>query len=58
MEKKEKIVQALQEKAVNGKITCSEARKIAEELGVSPREVGNMCDELKIKIWACELGCF
>lgn len=58
MDKKEKIAEALRERAKGGKITCSEARKIAEELGVSPREVGSMCDELKIKIWACELGCF
>lgn len=58
MEKREKIAQVLKEKASSGKITCTEARKIAEELEVSPAEVGDMCDELKIKICACELGCF
>lgn len=55
---REKIAALLKERAKGGKITCTEARKIAEELKVSPREVGNMCDELKIKICACELGCF
>lgn len=58
MDMNDKIATVLQEKAKGGKITCTEARKIAEELAVSPKEVGNMCDELKIKICACELGCF
>ncbi|MBO8158263.1 hypothetical protein [Thermosyntropha sp.] len=58
MEKKQEIAEEIQKKALNGRITCSDARKIAEELEVSPKVVGELCDELKIKICACELGCF
>ncbi len=52
------VFEKLKEREKEGKISCSEARKIAEELKISYREVGRACDELKIKIVACELGCF
>lgn len=41
-----------------GKISCPKARRLAKELGVSPKLVGKACDELGIKIKDCELGCF
>ena len=52
------IEKLLKEKAVDGKIACGLARKIAEELGVPYKEVGAAADELNIKIKNCELGCF
>ena len=52
------ISEILKEKAVEGRISCSLARKIAEELGVPYKEVGDAATELKIKIKNCELGCF
>lgn len=42
----------------DGKISCPKARRLAKELGVSPKLVGKACDELGIKIKDCELGCF
>lgn len=54
----EEIKTALQKAASDGKISCTQARKLAEELGVSPREIGQAADELKIKLFGCELGCF
>ncbi|TYO94757.1 hypothetical protein [Desulfallas thermosapovorans] len=54
----EKIKTALLNAAKDGKLSCTAARKLAEELGVAPREIGQMADELKIKIYGCELGCF
>ncbi len=58
MDKKTEIADKLREVAREGRISCTQARKVAEELKVSPKEVGEMCDELNIKIFACELGCF
>ena len=58
VDKKGKIIEELKKRAENGKISCSVARKVARDLDISPREVGAACDELKIKIFACELGCF
>ncbi|MEN2995031.1 MAG: hypothetical protein ABDH19_06775 [Thermodesulfovibrio sp.] len=58
IQKRKFIEKHLKERSNNGKITCSEARKIAEDLNVPYIEVGKMANELKIKIRNCELGCF
>ncbi|MGE5397199.1 MAG: hypothetical protein ACM3MK_06630 [Chitinophagales bacterium] len=58
MDKKEQLKKELMEKSEKGKISCNVARKLAQDLGVSTHEVGETCNELKIKIFACELGCF
>lgn len=58
IQQKKFIEKLLKERNNDGKITCSEARKIAEELRVPYIEVGRMANELKIKIKKCELGCF
>ncbi|PMP71941.1 MAG: hypothetical protein C0186_02515 [Thermodesulfovibrio aggregans] len=52
------IEKLLKERSNSGKITCAEARKIAEEIGVPYIEVGRAANELNIKIRKCELGCF
>ncbi len=53
-----RIQEELAEKAKEGRITCHEARMIAESLGVPYGIVGKKADEMKIKIKNCELGCF
>jgi len=57
-QQKKLIERLLTERSNSGKITCAEARKIAEELGIPYIEVGRVANELKIKIRKCELGCF
>jgi LAO/AO transport system kinase len=52
------IERRLKEKAASGKITCPEARRIAEELKVSYRKIGDIINRLGIKITNCDLGCF
>lgn len=52
------VLEALRKAARDGRISCTSARKLAEELKVPPRIVGEAADMLKIKIKACELGCF
>ncbi len=52
------IERLLKERSSEGRISCTLARKIAEELSISPREVGKVANELRIKIKECELGCF
>jgi len=54
----EKVLQAVREKAVDKRLSCAEARRLAAELNVPVQEIGRVADELKIKIVACELGCF
>ncbi len=53
-ELEEKITSSL----VNGQLPCPIAFKIAKELKVSLREVGETTDKLGIKISSCQLGCF
>lgn len=54
----EKILKTVQEAAKDGKLSCTMARKLAQDLGVSPKLVGEAAYILDIKIKACELGCF
>jgi hypothetical protein len=54
----DKIKELLIHKSVDGRISCTVARNIAEELSVPYKEVGRNADELRIKITGCELGCF
>ena len=44
--------------APHGKIDCSAACHLAGELGISRKELGELLNELKIKIIHCQLGCF
>ncbi len=55
---KEELRTLLLQKAVDGRITCAVARKIAEEAGIPYKEVGAAADELGIRIRDCQLGCF
>ena len=43
---------------VDGRLPCSVAFKIAKELKVSPRDVGDAANRLSVKISGCQLGCF
>ncbi|MFC2047906.1 hypothetical protein ACFLSK_00595 [Chloroflexota bacterium] len=43
---------------VNGKLPCASAFKIAKQLNVSTKEVGEACNRLSVKISSCQLGCF
>jgi hypothetical protein len=44
--------------APQGKIPCAAAFKLAEELGLSRKDLGELLNDLKIKIIQCQLGCF
>lgn len=52
------VLESVKKAAKDGRISCTAARRLAEELKVPPRVVGEAADALKIKIKACELGCF
>jgi hypothetical protein len=48
----------IQTAAPNGRIPCATAFKLAEELGITHSRLGELLNELKIKIIQCQLGCF
>jgi hypothetical protein len=55
---KEDIKTRIRAAAQEGKIPCAAAFRLAEELGISRKELGNLLNEMKIKIIQCQLGCF
>lgn len=55
---REKIIEAIRTVSINDRLTCEKAHALAVELKVPLKKIGALCNELKIKIAACELGCF
>ncbi|MHB8846271.1 MAG: hypothetical protein ACYC7L_16175 [Nitrospirota bacterium] len=55
---KEALQEAVRKAAVEDRLTCEKAHELGKELDVSLREIGAVCDELNIRIKACQLGCF
>ncbi|MBW2340693.1 MAG: hypothetical protein JRF50_10190 [Deltaproteobacteria bacterium] len=53
-----KIAEAIRLKAVDGRITCAAAHKIAGKLVISPADVGVAIDLLEMRIEKCQLGLF
>jgi DNA-binding transcriptional MocR family regulator len=53
-----KIIKEIEKRSIKGKLPCPVARKIANDLSVSLKEIGKAADKLNIKISNCELGCF
>ncbi len=56
--KEEEIVALLKEASKDGKIACAVAQKIAVENKIPMKQVGDILNKIKIKIHACQLGCF
>ncbi len=54
----EQLREAIRGKAVDGKVTCKAMLELAARMDCRPRKVGMLCNEMKIKITACQLGCF
>lgn len=55
---REKMIDAIHVASVNNRLNCEKAHELAKELNTSLQEIGALCNELKIKIAACQLGCF
>ena len=57
MEKNE-VQTLILEKAKNNKMSCRQAFEIAETAGWPKIKVGELLNEMEIKIGGCQLGCF
>jgi hypothetical protein len=40
------------------RLTCAEAFELAEQYDVKVAEIGRICNQNKVKICKCQLGCF
>jgi hypothetical protein len=54
----EEVKARIKAAAPKGRIACPTAFRLAEELSLSRRDLGELLNELKIKIIQCQLGCF
>lgn len=54
----EQIKARLREVGREGRVSCAAAEAVAAEFGISRLEVGRLIDELELKIFSCQLGCF
>jgi len=55
---RDEIKERIRAAAPEGRIACPAAFRLAEEMGLSRKELGELLNELKIKIIQCQLGCF
>lgn len=55
---KEAIIEKVKARSKNGKIACKQALEISAQEGISPKDLGDLLNEIEIKIASCQLGCF
>jgi hypothetical protein len=55
---KEALREAVRKAAVENRLTCEKAHELGKELDIPLQEIGVICNELNIRIKACQLGCF
>ena len=54
----QEIADRITKSLTEGKLSCPSAFKVARRLEVSPQQVGEAANELKVKISRCQLGLF
>ncbi len=54
----EKIIEAVRDASANNRLTCEKAHELSRNLNLSLKTIGEVCNQLHIKISACQLGCF
>ena len=55
---KAELIQRIEKEACDSRLSCKDAFALAAEMNCLPADVGACCNELKIKIDGCQLGCF
>ena len=55
---KETLIAAVRKASDKGRLTCEKAHELRKEMDVPLTEIGEVCNELNIKIKDCQLGCF
>lgn len=55
---RKRLEETLLQKSKGGRLPCALCFKVAEEFGISNKEMGKILNEMKVKISQCQLGCF
>lgn len=54
----EAVLAAVRQKEGGFELSCAEAFKLADKFGAEIAEIGRICNQRKVKIRRCQLGCF
>jgi hypothetical protein len=54
----EEIMEKVMKVAEDSRISCKDAWDLAQQAGIENKEMGELLDKFKIKIFGCQLGCF
>ncbi len=54
----EQLRQEIRSQSVNGKVTCRAMLELARRVDVPTKTIGELCNEMELRIAACQLGCF
>lgn len=54
----EELRDTIKSQAVEGKVSCKAMLELAEKTETPSKQIGKICNELDIKVSACQLGCF
>ena len=55
---RDRILQIIHDNLVDGRLHCEKAHEIATDYQLKLWQIGQICEEEKIKIKGCQLGCF
>ena len=55
---REELKEMIRKAAEDGQVTCSAAFRVAEDANLTVGLVGEVINEMGIKITSCQLGCF
>ena len=58
LETRQAVEERILKVAREGRLQCPQAMAIAKSLGVSTLLVGQMADQMGIRVSQCQLGCF
>jgi len=56
--KEDEIRRRVREASRDGRVECKVLLQLAREIGTDPAELGRLCNEMRIRIRRCQLGCF
>ncbi len=55
---RDKVVDAIRRASEKNRLSCEKAHELSRLLEVPLKEIGQICNELNIRIASCQLGCF
>jgi hypothetical protein len=55
---RDKVIEAIKQRAKDGRIPCAVCFQVAEEYGIPKRELGALLNELGVKVIQCQMGLF